>query len=78
MLALLGASDPATGELAGKVVTALGAVSKEVAVWTVDAALSRRKKTAALVAFEDHIRTSGSQVLVDVLRLGRFAREARA
>jgi hypothetical protein len=78
VLALLGDDKPQTGELAGKVVTALGAVSKEVAVWTVDAALSRRKKTPALVAFEDHIRTSGSQVLVDVLRLGRFAREARA
>jgi MoxR-like ATPase len=73
-LARLGSSLRADGELAGKVVTVLGAASKEVAVWTVDAALARRKKTEALAAFEEHIRTSGSQILVDVLRLGRFAR----
>jgi len=80
-LARLGSASRADGELAGKVVAALGAVSKEVAVWTVDSALARvaagkaKKKTEALAAFEEHIRTSGSQVLVDVLRLGRFARE---
>ena len=35
----------------------------------------RKKKSVATIAFEDHVRSSGSQVLVDVLRLGRFARE---
>ena len=56
-------------------VSALGAASKEVAVWTVDAALGRARRTEALAAFEDRLRGGGSQVLVDVLRLGRFARE---
>jgi hypothetical protein len=77
-LARLGGSARADGELAAKVVTALGAASKEVAVWTVDAALARKKKTEALAAFEEHLRGGGSQVLVDVLRLGRFAREGAA
>jgi hypothetical protein len=75
-LARLSGDDPESGELAAKVVGAIGGVSKEVAVWVVDAALARKKKTAALTAFEERLRGSGSQVLVDVLRLGRFAREA--
>jgi MoxR-like ATPase len=74
-LAKLGSKNRADGELAAKVVQLLGAASKEVAVWVVDAALARRKKTEASLAFEDQLRSSGSQVLVDVLRLGRFARE---
>jgi hypothetical protein len=74
-LARLGSNDPKDGELAAKVVAALGASSKEVAVWTVDAALSKKRRTRALDAFDDQIRTSASQILVDVLRLGRFARE---
>jgi hypothetical protein len=76
-LAKLGSNAPGDGELAGKVVTALGGASKEVAVWVVDAAMARaaRKKTPAAAAFEEHIRSSGSQILVDVIRLGRFARE---
>ena len=77
-LARLGGSARADGELAAKVVSALGAASKEVAVWTVDAALSRARRAetpGALAAFEEQIRGGGSQVLVDVLRLGRFARE---
>jgi hypothetical protein len=74
-LARLASDRASDGELAAKVVTQLGAASKEVAVWVVDAALARRKKTAATIAFEDQVRSSGSQVLVDVLRLGRFARE---
>ena len=77
-LARLGSDRSADGELCGKVVTALGGASKEVAVWTVDAALSRKQKTRATKAFEEHIRSAGSDVLVDVIRLGRFAREARA
>jgi hypothetical protein len=77
-LARLSSNDRPQGELAGKVVSALGAASKEVAVWVVDAALARKKKTPALDAFEEHLRTSGSQVLIDVLRLGRFAREGAA
>jgi hypothetical protein len=76
-LARLGSNEAADGELAGKVVTALGGVSKEVAVWVVDAAMARaaRKRTQAAAAFEEHIRSSGSQILVDVIRLGRYARE---
>jgi hypothetical protein len=74
-LAKLGSTQAADGELVAKVITALGAASKEVAVWAVDSALGRKKKTEARVAFEERIRGDGSQVLVDVLRLGRFARE---
>jgi hypothetical protein len=74
-LSKLGSKSPADGELVAKVVTALSAASKEVAVWTVDSALARKRKTEALTAFEERIRGSDSQVLVDVLRLGRFARE---
>jgi hypothetical protein len=47
-------------------------------VWTVDAALARKQRTEALSAFEEQLRGGGSQVLVDVLRLGRFAREGAA
>jgi hypothetical protein len=74
-LARLGADDRATGELVAKVIIALGNASKEVAVWAVDAAFAQKKRSLALQAFDEAIRTSGSQVLVDVLRLGRFARE---
>ena len=74
-LARLSSQRAEDGEIAAKVVAALGGASKEVAVWVVDAALARRRKTAASSAFEDQVRQSGSQVLVDVLRLGRFARE---
>ena len=77
-LARLASDAREDGELAARVVGALGAVSKEVAVWTVDAALARPRRSAALAAFEDHLRGGGSQVLVDVLRLGRFAREGAA
>ncbi|MEZ4293644.1 MAG: MoxR family ATPase [Polyangiaceae bacterium] len=75
-VAKLASSSPADGELCAKVVTLLGAASKEVAVWTVDTAFQRKKKTPALSAFEEYVRTSGSQILVDVIRLGRYAREA--
>ena len=74
-LAQLAANDEGLGEVLGKVVSALAGASKEVAVWTVDAALCRKKKTPTLTAFERYLRTSGSQVLVDVLRLGRFTRQ---
>jgi AAA domain (dynein-related subfamily) len=77
-LARLGSAEAADGELVAKVIAALGAASKEVAVWAVDSALGRKKKTEALVAFEEQIRSKSSQVLVDVLRLGRFAREGAA
>lgn len=74
-LARLASRDPEDGVLAASVVAALAAASKEVAVWTVDAALGRALRTGALDAFEAQLRGGGSQVLVDVLRLGRFARE---
>jgi hypothetical protein len=61
--------------MVARAVAALGAASKEVAVWIVDAALGRKRRSEALQAFDEQIRTSGAQVLVDVLRLGRFARE---
>ena len=77
-LSRLGSNARADGELAARVVTALGAASKEVAVWTVDAALARPRRSEALDAFEDQLRGSGAQVIVDVLRLGRFAREGAA
>lgn len=74
-VARLASSSAADGELCAKVVALLGAASKEVAVWTVDTAFQRKGKTEALAAFEQTVRTSGSQVLVDVIRLGRYARE---
>ncbi|MBK8255165.1 MAG: AAA family ATPase [Polyangiaceae bacterium] len=74
-IAKLASSHPSDGELCAKVVSLLGAASKEVAVWTVDTALGRKDKTVALTAFENYVRTSGSQVLVDVIRLGRYARD---
>jgi len=58
-----------------KVVIALGTVSKEVAVWAVDAALYKKPPSQAAEAFEGALRTSGAQTLVDVLRLSRYARE---
>jgi hypothetical protein len=73
-LTRLASDNPADGSVAGKALEALGAKSMEVAVWTVDAALRRTNKTGAATAFEEHIRGSGSNVLVDVLRLGRFIR----
>jgi hypothetical protein len=48
----------------------------EIAVWTVEGALRRKRPTAALDAFLEHLRNTGAQVLVDVLRLGRFHRDA--
>lgn len=77
-LSRLSSASREDGELAGRVVAVLGAASKEVAVWVVDAALARKRRTGALQAFDEHIRTSGAQILVDVLRLGRFAREGAA
>jgi MoxR-like ATPase len=73
------ASDRAEdGLLAARALELLAAVSMEVAVWTVDAALRRTERSAAAEAFEGHVRSGGSSVLVDVLRLGRFGREERA
>ncbi|HKQ71497.1 MAG TPA: MoxR family ATPase [Polyangiaceae bacterium] len=74
-LARLASNAPDDGELAAKVVIALGGVSKEVAVWAIDAALSRKPSSPAALAFEGVLRTSGAQTLVDVLRLSRYARE---
>ncbi len=71
-LGLLGKKAAADGVLAARALAILATKSMEVAVWTVDAAMRKSKKTAALEAFLDHIRSSGAQVLVDVLRLGRF------
>jgi MoxR-like ATPase len=74
-LARLASGSREDGELTGKVVVALGNVSKEVAVWVVDAALTRKERSPALAAFEAALRTSGASTLVDVLRLGRYVRE---
>jgi hypothetical protein len=74
-LARLSSSAREDGDLIAKVVIALGAVSKEVAVWAVDSALSRKPQSQATSAFEAALRTSGAQTLVDVLRLSRYARE---
>ncbi len=74
-LARLGAAKAPDGLVAAKAVVALGAVSREVAVWCVDAALASGTKDPAREAFETHLRSDGAGVLVEVLRLGRFARE---
>ncbi len=71
--AQLGASDPAVGERSAKALAVLAGASMEVAVWTVDAALRRKNGSLASEAFEQHLRSSGSRVLSDVVRLGRFA-----
>jgi hypothetical protein len=75
-LARLGSALEEDGVIAARALEALGETSMEVAVWTVDAALRGRADTPASQAFEERIR--GSKVLVDVLRLGRFGREASA
>jgi hypothetical protein len=75
-LARLASHSKEDGELAAKVVIALGSVSKEVAVWAVDAALSQRPASPAVAAFESVLRTSGAQTLAHVLRLSRYARES--
>ncbi len=74
-LARIAGTNAEDGLIAAKTVVALGAVSREVAVWCVDAALALPKRDAARDAFEGYLRSQGSSVLVDVLRLGRFARE---
>jgi MoxR-like ATPase len=74
-IARLGAGEANDGTVAGKAVVALASVSREVAVWCVDAALATDKKGAAHAAFEGLLRGEGAQVLAEVLRLGRFARE---
>ena len=62
-LARLASSSKEDGELAAKVIIALGGVSKEVAVWAVDAALSQKPASPAVAAFEVLLRTSGAQTL---------------
>jgi len=74
-LAALGKKNAEEGLIAARALVALASRSMEIAVWTVDGALKKTRKTAALDAFLEHIRTTGSQVLVDVLRLGRFSRD---
>src|SRR6266545_834090 len=74
-LARLASGAKEDGELVARVVIALGSVSKEVAVWTVDSALSHPSSSPAVAAFQAVLRTSGAQTLVDVLRLSRYARE---
>jgi MoxR-like ATPase len=74
-LARLASDSKEDGDLVGKVVIALGNVSKEVAVWAVDSALSKKPPSPAAASFESFLRTSGAQTLVDVLRLSRYARE---
>jgi hypothetical protein len=63
------------GVVAAKALSQLAARSMEIAVWTVEGALRKGRKTAAREAFVDHLRNAGSPVLVDVLRLGRFGRD---
>jgi MoxR-like ATPase len=74
-LARLASGVAEDGVIAAKAVVALGAVSREVAVWCVDAALAKDNHDPARDAFETHLRSDGASVLVDVLRLGRFTRE---
>lgn len=75
-LGALGKLDPIDGEVAARALVVLAARSMEVAVWSVDGALRRKRTTPALEAFVEHVRTSGAHVLVDVLRLSRFGRES--
>jgi hypothetical protein len=71
----LGAGGAEDGTMAARAVVALAAASREVAVWCVDAALAGGRESAAHASFESYLRSDGAQVLADVLRLGRFARE---
>jgi hypothetical protein len=72
IIAQLGVADTDVGVRAARALTVLADASMEIAVWTVDAALRRSAPTEASEAFEQHLRSSGSRVLADVLRLGRF------
>jgi hypothetical protein len=71
----LGSGRAEDGTIAAKAVVALASASREVAVWCVDAALAGGGRSAARASFESFLRSEGAQVLADVLRLGRFARE---
>jgi len=65
---------PDAGEAIGKTIVALAQVSKEIAVWAIDAAFARTRRGESFERFEEVLRTDGQTVLADVLRLGRFVR----
>ena len=76
--ACLGALDrdaAGAGEAIARCVIALATVSKEIAVWTIDAAFARIKRGPAFSSFEETLRTEGQATLADVLRLGRYTRQ---
>jgi hypothetical protein len=73
-LSALERTDDGAGEAIAKTVIEIAKVSKEIAVWTLDAAFAREQKPPAFDAFEVALRREGQAVLADVLRLGRFTR----
>ncbi|MCC6526162.1 MAG: AAA family ATPase [Polyangiaceae bacterium] len=75
-LARLGSASPDDGRLVGRALAAVALVSKEVAAWVVDTALRRSDERPARLAFVAHLRASGSPVLADIVRLGRFVADA--
>ncbi len=74
MVGLLGSEREKDGVLAARALAKIAQKSMEIAVWAVESGM-RAARTAASEAFIEHLRSSGSSVLADVLRLGRFARE---
>ncbi|GAC1544828.1 MAG: MoxR family ATPase [Polyangiales bacterium] len=74
-LSALERTDAGAGEAIARTLIELAKVSKEIAVWALDAAFAREKQPPAFARFEAVLRAEGQAVLADVLRLGRFARE---
>ncbi|MSP25866.1 MAG: AAA family ATPase [Myxococcales bacterium] len=74
-IALLASKQESDGTLAARALSRIARNSMEIAVWAVEAGLGRAT-TPASEAFMTHLRASGSSVLADVLRLGRFAGSA--
>lgn len=73
-LSALERTEAGAGDAIAKTVVAIASVSKEIAVWTIDAAFAREKKPPAFDDFESALRREGQAVLADVLRLARFTR----
>ena len=73
-LSALERTDPLAGEKIARAVIAIAAVSKEIAVWTIDAAFARDKRGPSFSDFERVLRDEGQATLADVLRLGRYTR----
>ncbi|GAC1597594.1 MAG: hypothetical protein NVS3B20_20270 [Polyangiales bacterium] len=73
-LSALDRVDDSAGAIIGKTVVAIASVSKEIAVFTIDAAFARARRGPSFAHFERVLRSDGQAVLADVLRIARYAR----